>query len=401
MINAKNCLEEWQLCIEKECAGNPAHLVYVHIPFCKQKCLYCDFLSACYAEDTVEKYFKQLEVEIMNADPKYKEQPVESIFFGGGTPSFPAAEQVCRILERIKGEFRVLDEAEISLECNPGTIDVLKLRQYKKAGFNRISIGLQSAQNKELREIGRVHTYEEFLEGFQSARDAGFLNINVDLMTALPGQSLESYEETVRKVVGLNPEHISAYSLIIEEGTEFWNRYHGKPKSGFPSLPEEETERKMYQRTKEILLENGYYRYEISNYAKPGRECHHNSGYWKRKNYLGFGLGSASLYENKRWNNTELMSQYLLGNIQEKQCQIQQLTIEEQMEEFMFLGLRLMSGISIEDFKQCFHKSIEEVYGRQIAKLRKDGLLEMEGDFLRLTEKGIDLSNYALADFLF
>ena len=157
----------------------------------------------------------------------------------------------------------------------------------------------------------------------------------------------------------------------------------------------------MYQRTKEILLENGYYRYEISNYAKPGRECHHNSGYWKRKNYLGFGLGSASLYENKRWNNTELMSQYLLGNIQEKQCQIQQLTIEEQMEEFMFLGLRLMSGISIEDFKQCFHKSIEEVYGRQIAKLRKDGLLEMEGDFLRLTEKGIDLSNYALADFLF
>ena len=369
--------------------------LYLHIPFCVKKCHYCDFLSAPCKEETRHKYVEVLCMEIEQKAKLYKDKIVDTIFFGGGTPSLLSAEQMKRIMETVRQEFRVLAEAEISMEVNPGTVSLEKLKAYKEYGINRLSIGLQSANNEELKVLGRIHTWEVFENTWKQVRELDFSNVNIDLMSALPGQTLESYESTLRKVLALKPEHISAYSLIIEEGTQFYE-WFGEDNS---KLPDEITDRRMYEMTRTLLEEYGYHRYEISNYALKGYECKHNVGYWKRKDYLGLGLGAASLLSNVRSSNVSELAEYLKLNWRTEK---EELSIQDQMEEFMFLGLRMMEGISCLEFEQQFGKSLKEVYGTQIAKLEKQGLLRyhQETDRYALTLQGIDVSNQVFVEFI-
>lgn len=377
--------------------------LYVHIPFCVRKCEYCDFLSAPAGADTQQEYVRNLLLEIEQKGVRCTDYEVTTIFFGGGTPSILKAGWIADILDAIHRNFKVRKDAEITIECNPGTLTFEKLSIYKSAGINRISVGLQSASDAELRELGRIHTYEDFLRSYDLIRKKGFSNVNIDLMAALPGQTLKSYEQTLRRVLALKPEHISAYSLIIEEGTPFYEKYEAdellREKGEKPQmLPSEETERLMYERTKELLLEHGYERYEISNYARRGYACRHNIGYWRRENYLGFGLGSASLLENERFHNTTDLTDYLGGDYlayeQEK------LDKKSQMEEFMFLGLRMTDGISTECFRQTFGLTVELVYGPVLEQQIADQLLRKEDGRIFLTERGLDVSNYVMAQFL-
>ena len=377
--------------------------LYVHIPFCVRKCEYCDFLSAPAGADTQQEYVRNLLLEIEQKGVRCTDYEVITIFFGGGTPSILKAGWIADILNAIHRDFKVRKDAEITIECNPGTLTFEKLSIYKSAGINRISVGLQSASDAELRELGRIHTYEDFLKSYDLIRKKGFSNVNIDLMAALPGQTLKSYEQTLRRVLALKPEHISAYSLIIEEGTPFYEKYEAdellREKGEKPQmLPSEETERLMYERTKELLLAHGYERYEISNYARRGYACRHNIGYWRRENYLGFGLGSASLLENERFHNTTDLSDYLGGDYlayeQEK------LDKKSQMEEFMFLGLRMTDGISTECFRQTFGLTVELVYGPVLEQQIADQLLRKEDGRIFLTERGLDVSNYVMAQFL-
>ena len=377
--------------------------LYVHIPFCVRKCEYCDFLSAPAGADTQQEYVRNLLLEIEQKGVLCTDYEVTTIFFGGGTPSILKAGWIADILDAIHRNFKVRKDAEITIECNPGTLTFEKLSIYKSAGINRISVGLQSASDAELRELGRIHTYEDFLRSYDLIRKKGFSNVNIDLMAALPGQTLKSYEQTLRRVLALKPEHISAYSLIIEEGTPFYEKYEAdellREKGEKPQmLPSEETERLMYERTKELLLEHGYERDEISNYARRGYACRHNIGYWRRENYLGFGLGSASLLENERFHNTTDLTDYLGGDYlayeQEK------LDKKSQMEEFMFLGLRMTEGISTECFRQTFGLPVELVYGPVLEQQIADRLLRKEDGRIFLSERGLDVSNYVMAQFL-
>ena len=377
--------------------------LYVHIPFCVRKCEYCDFLSAPAGADTQQEYVRNLLLEIEQKGVRCTDYEVTTIFFGGGTPSILKAGWIADILDAIHRNFKVRKDAELTIECNPGTLTFEKLSIYKSAGINRISVGLQSASDAELRELGRIHTYEDFLKSYDLIRKKGFSNVNIDLMAALPGQTLKSYEQTLRRVLALKPEHISAYSLIIEEGTPFYEKYEAdellREKGEKPQmLPSEETERLMYERTKELLLAHGYERYEISNYARRGYACRHNIGYWRRENYLGFGLGSASLLENERFHNTTDLTDYLGGDYlayeQEK------LDKKSQMEEFMFLGLRMTDGISTECFRQTFGLTVELVYGPVLEQQIADQLLRKEDGRIFLTERGLDVSNYVMAQFL-
>ena len=377
--------------------------LYVHIPFCVRKCEYCDFLSAPAGADTQQEYVRNLLLEIEQKGVRCTDYEVITIFFGGGTPSILKAGWIADILNAIHRDFKVRKDAEITIECNPGTLTFEKLSIYKSAGINRISVGLQSASDAELRELGRIHTYEDFLKSYDLIRKKGFSNVNIDLMAALPGQTLKSYEQTLRRVLALKPEHISAYSLIIEEGTPFYEKYEAdellREKGEKPQmLPSEETERLMYERKKELLLAHGYERYEISNYARRGYACRHNIGYWRRENYLGFGLGSASLLENERFHNTTDLTDYLGGDYlayeQEK------LDKKSQMEEFMFLGLRMTDGISTECFRQTFGLTVELVYGPVLEQQIADQLLRKEDGRIFLTERGLDVSNYVMAQFL-
>ena len=377
--------------------------LYVHIPFCVRKCEYCDFLSAPAGADTQQEYVRNLLLEIEQKGVRCTDYEVTTIFFGGGTPSILKAGWIADILDAIHRNFKVRKDAEITIECNPGTLTFEKLSIYKSAGINRISVGLQSASDAELRELGRIHTYEDFLRSYDLIRKKGFSNVNIDLMAALPGQTLKSYEQTLRRVLALKPEHISAYSLIIEEGTPFYEKYEAdellREKGEKPQmLPSEETERLMYERTKELLFAHGYERYEISNYARRGYACRHNIGYWRRENYLGFGLGSASLLENERFHNTMDLTDYLGGDYlayeQEK------LDKKSQMEEFMFLGLRMTEGISTECFRQTFGLTVELVYGPVLEQQIADRLLRKEDGRIFLSERGLDVSNYVMAQFL-
>lgn len=393
--------------------------IYIHIPFCVKKCDYCDFLSAPSDEKTMRAYVDALKQEIKLHKAKMEEYLVDTVFIGGGTPSILDAEWIEEILNTLKDNCHLKKEAEITIECNPGTVTEEKLLRYKDAGINRLSFGLQSASDEELKLIGRIHTYEEFLDSFQLARKCGFDNINIDLMSALPGQTIDSYKETLRKVLALKPEHISAYSLIVEEGTALKQRVENALSEGKNILPNEDDERAMYHLTKTLLEEAGYRRYEISNYAKEGYECRHNIGYWKRKEYLGFGIGAASLYREERYSNirdinlymkeleefskkeisaSNEMSGYVFDNIEENK---QIISREEQMEEFMFLGLRMIEGVSVKLFEEMFGKKYDEVYGKTSEKLISQGLLEQKGDYVRLTERGIDISNYVMSEFLF
>lgn len=359
--------------------------LYVHIPFCVRKCAYCDFLSFSADEEIQEAYMEQLLKEIRDSAKDLKSYQAATVFFGGGTPSILKADWLCQILTLLKQEFVFSEDAEITVEANPGTVDEEKLLAYRQAGVNRLSFGLQSADNGELKLLGRIHTWEQFLESFQLARKTGFQNINIDLMSALPGQTAKSYRRTLEKVLALTPEHLSAYSLMIEEGTPFYEQYEGRPEL----LPSEEEERQMYYDTKHLLEAQGYERYEISNYAKPGYECRHNLGYWERTDYKGYGLGAASLLHNIRYTNQTDLSEYLKGKWSGT---VEQLTEQAVREEYFFLGLRRMKGIDPGKYRMHYEKQIQKLLGEQ--------LLEAEGDWIRLTDRGIDVSNYVLAQFL-
>lgn len=373
--------------------------LYFHIPFCVKKCDYCDFLSAPAGEQDREAYMSALIQETIQRAPEYQAYKVVSVFIGGGTPSVVEKEQIAGLLNHVHRLYDVSPDAEVTIEVNPGTVDLEKLTVYRQAGINRLSIGLQTANDAELQAIGRIHTWQQFLDTYRAAATAGFTNINVDLMSALPGQTLESYRSSVQKVLALRPvpTHISAYSLILEEGT----RLYEAVEKGSVVLPGEETDRLMYEETDRLLSEAGFVRYEISNYAKAGYECRHNCGYWTRTEYAGFGIGAASLISNVRFSNAADIREYIAHPLRVR-GEEERLSREEQMEEFMFLGLRLTKGIEVRTFEELFGVALPEVYGEVIAKNLADGLLcyTNDGKSLALTKKGLDLSNYVYAQFL-
>ena len=376
--------------------------LYVHIPFCVKKCSYCDFLSAPATEQTKEAYMAALFAEIGGRAKDYKERIVTSVFIGGGTPSLLSGDSIRQLMEHIREGFALAPDAEITMEVNPGTVAAEKLTAFYEAGINRLSIGMQSAQEQELKILGRIHDFDGFCQVYREAVEAGFTNINVDVMSGLPGQTLASYKDTLEKVLRLEPmpQHISAYSLIVEEGTPF----AAMADRGELPLPEEDTERAMYEETIEVLAGYGFHRYEISNYALDGYECRHNVGYWIRRDYLGFGIGAASLIDNVRFQNGRDLNAYLAHPLACREEQ-QPLTTQEQMEETMFLGLRLIRGVSYPEFARCYGQTLEEVYGEVIARNVADGLLTVREDEtgrrLMLTGRGLDVSNYVMAQFLF
>lgn len=376
--------------------------LYVHIPFCVKKCSYCDFLSAPATEQTKEAYMAALFAEIGGRAKDYKDRIVTSVFIGGGTPSLLSGDSIRQLMEHIREGFALAPDAEITMEVNPGTVTAEKLTAFYEAGINRLSIGMQSAQEQELKILGRIHDFDGFCQVYREAVEAGFTNINVDVMSGLPGQTLASYKDTLEKVLRLEPmpQHISAYSLIVEEGTPF----AAMADRGELPLPEEDTERAMYEETIEVLAGYGFHRYEISNYALDGYECRHNVGYWIRRDYLGFGIGAASLIGNVRFQNGRDLNAYLAHPLACREEQ-QPLTTQEQMEETMFLGLRLIRGVSYPEFARCYGQTLEEIYGEVIARNEADGLLTVREDEtgrrLMLTGRGLDVSNYVMAQFLF
>ena len=430
--------------------------LYLHFPFCERKCRYCDFLSGPASEEAREEYvgllcreirLRKTEVEenlfkgvfigetecgdlnaeaddsldCSNNETKYNETKycVDTVFLGGGTPSLMTPSQLSRIMEALRNTYNVDPDAEISMEINPGTADFTKLRAYRKAGVNRLSIGVQSFDDAELRMLGRIHTAEEAREIFHAARKAGFSNINLDLMSALPGQTLESWSKTLREAIELGPEHISAYSLIIEEGTPLADMLEN---GRLPLLPSEEEDREIYHFTGKFLVKSGYRRYEISNYARDGYVCRHNCGYWTGHEYFGLGLGASSDLGGERFRNPSDMEEYRRATDEaeaafaartgaedamrrERQC----MTPEDRMEEFMFLGLRMTDGVSEKEFERRFGKSMEEVFGDVIKRHLQQGVIRRfavetdnpAGDYrIALTEYGLDVANHVMAEYL-
>ncbi len=371
--------------------------IYVHIPFCYSKCAYCDFLSAAGSEKEIADYFKALSREIGSTSIN---EEVDSIFFGGGTPSLVHERYITEIIELLRRKYRINSDTEITIECNPGTLTEEKLAAYKTAGVNRLSIGLQSADDKELQMLGRIHTFDEFKGSFIMARKQGFDNISVDLMESVPGQTFETMMGTIEKVIALEPEHISAYSLILEEGTRMCEK-----REDFPDLPDEDTEREIYYAVKKKLAEAGYVQYEVSNFAsiREGKllYCRHNVGYWDRVNYYGFGLGAASLTDGTRYSNVRDMNIYIrAAGLSEYRAETELLDKEDQMSEFMFIGLRKNEGISSSVFKNSFGSTIEDVYGEILKEHIQDGTIKKTDVGYALTERGMDISNYILSDFL-
>lgn len=424
--------------------------LYIHIPFCVRKCNYCDFLSFSADESTQREYAKALMREIDYYGPLMDEREVSAIYIGGGTPTWLDYRLMMELLEHIYTQFRVQPDAEVSMECNPGTVTKDAMEHYRQAGINRLSIGLQSADNEELKLLGRIHTYEQFLKTYELARNAGFSNINVDLISGLPYQNAERFANTLHEVIRLKPEHISAYTLIVEKGTPFYDEFKFdavRQEAGLSTevLPSEDEAYQIYKMTQKMLTEAGFKQYEVSNYARPGYACKHNVGYWTRKNYLGMGLGAASLMDNVRYSNTRDLYTYIdetnhitvkeleyeeeefVGYGDEKEAELppntafwelerkmvikkvlgvslhesgQLLNRKAQMEEFMFLGLRMTDGVSRADFENAFGMPIEAVYRDVMQELKAEELLEARAGQIRLTEKGMDLSNYAMAKFL-
>ena len=367
--------------------------LYVHIPFCVRKCQYCDFLSGPSDEETKDRYIEALLKEIRAAEHT-EDYEIVSVFIGGGTPSALKAEAIASIMRTLQEQFFFCEDAEVTIEANRVTVDLEKLTNFRNVGINRLSLGLQSTDAEELKLLGRIHSYEEFLKSYEWAREAGFSNINIDLMFAIPGQTGEAWRQHLYQVAELNPEHISAYSLIIEEGTPFAEQNL--------DLPDEDTEYQMYEDTAEILERYGYRQYEISNYAKQGYMCRHNAGYWQRREYLGFGLGASSLYREMRFSNTRRMQEYLKESRNPDQIRkdVTVLSRNERIEEFMFLGLRMTEGISEKKFEENFDVRLMDVYGDILQKYEETGFVEHIETKWRLTRKGIHVSNHILADFL-
>lgn len=376
--------------------------IYVHIPFCKQKCYYCDFISYANSDKKVEEYIEVLKKEIKEESKNINKEEyiINTIYIGGGTPSFINEKYISEIVYEIKENYNVKKEAEITIEVNPGTVNEEKLKEYKNAGINRLSIGLQSTKNELLKEIGRIHTYEEFLNCYNLARKVEFKNINVDLMLGLPNQTLEDIEETLKEVINLEPQHISFYSLIVEENTPIEKMLE----QGKITLPNEELERKMYWNAKKILEENNYIHYEISNFAKKGYESKHNLNCWNQKEYLGFGVAAHSYFENKRYCNTNYIEEYC-KNINDKNrnknrtiCEIQ--NDEEKKKEYMLLGLRKIEGINIQEFKNKFIENPIYKFHKELEKLVSKDLVEIDLNQIKLTDKGLDFANLVWKEFV-
>lgn len=324
-----------------------------------------------------------------------------TIYIGGGTPSILKAESIEKILQKIKQRFSVQENVEITIEVNPGTVDVQKLTQYKKMGINRLSIGLQSTQNRLLAMLGRIHRQEDFLKVYQEARNVGFQNINIDLMLGLPTQTLEELKESLAEVIALNPEHISLYSLILEEGTELEKLVSNHELE----MISEDLEREMHWKTKQILEKNGYIHYEISNFAKKGFESKHNVACWNQEEYIGFGMASHSYFGKKRFSNGNDLEKYMEnienGNFDKNRIlQEKEQTFESQAKEYMMLGLRKIEGVSISEFEQKFQINPLFYFRFEISKLEEEGLLEVDLDKIRLTKKGLDLANLVFEEFV-
>lgn len=371
--------------------------LYIHIPFCVRKCLYCDFLSFSADEKTKEKYIDALCKELMFIGKERCKTSLSSVFIGGGTPSVLPAGLIERVMECVKENFTLDRDAEVTIECNPGTVNEDKMKAYFACGINRISFGLQSVHDEELKKLGRIHSYEDFLGSYENAVKAGFTNINVDLMSDIPGQTVDSWTGTLKTICELKPapSHISAYSLIIEEGTPFADM----AEDGRLDIPDEDTDREMYHMTSRLLSDYGYGRYEISNYAKEGFECRHNLGYWTGVTYYGAGLGAASYYDGCRFTNTSEMPVYMDDPIDSWKLD-EKLTNADKMSEFMILGLRLTKGVSVDEFRERFGRKLTDVYGREIDRFKSEGLLIEEAGYIRLTEQGLDLANHVMQAFI-
>lgn len=376
--------------------------IYVHIPFCKRKCNYCDFISFQNKDAIILRYIESLKKEIRQSIKlaSSKDYIVKTIYIGGGTPSFIESKYIIEILKEIREKYIVDENAEITIEVNPGTVTEQKLCDYYNAGINRLSIGLQSDNDEILKTIGRIHTYSEFLDTYKLAKKVGFKNINVDLMLGLPNQTIELLENTVNNVIKLEPEHISVYSLILEEGTKLEEQIT----NGELNLPDENTERIMYHLVKEILKQNGFIQYEISNYSKISFESKHNLDCWNQKEYIGFGIAAHSYIDMERFSNTtdiekyikNIKNEYVEDNyiINEKQDKI------SQMKEYMMLGLRKIKGISITEFEQKFNQNPIYLYRMELNKLVNEELLEIDGDNIKLTLKGLDFANLVWEEFV-
>lgn len=376
--------------------------IYIHIPFCKQKCYYCDFVSYANKEEKIQEYIECLQKEIEMESEKYKNEEYEitTIYIGGGTPSFIDASYIERIINTIKQNYKLYENPEITIEVNPGTINEEKIRKYKDIEINRISIGLQTTKDNLLKQIGRIHTYEEFLNCYKIVKKIGIDNINVDLMLGLPNQTLEDLKEGLIEVINLKPNHISLYSLILEENTILEKMV----RQNMAKLPEEDLEREMYWTTKNILEKNGYIHYEISNFSKEGYESKHNLNCWNQKEYLGFGVAAHSYIKNKRYCNTNNIEEYI-KNVQNGKilnnrtiCEIQN-KIEEQ-KEYMLLGLRKIQGIDIQEFKNKFIDNPIYIFHKELEKLVKEELVEIDLNQIKLTSKGLDFANLVWEEFI-
>lgn len=365
--------------------------IYIHIPFCKKKCDYCDFISYCNQENLVEAYIEAVKKEIIE-NLKNMAYDVKTIYIGGGTPSSIASKYIVEIMNTIK-ECLSLEDTEITIEVNPGTITEAKLLDYQKVGINRLSIGLQETHDELLKSIGRIHTYEQFLETYKLARKVGFQNINVDLMIGLPNQRIADIKQSLEKIIMLKPEHISSYSLILEEGTKLYEKYEAKE----IELPDEELERNMYWYVKNTLENNGYIHYEISNFSKQGYESKHNLSCWNQEEYIGIGVAAHSYLDGKRYSNTNSIEGYIKNNekiIHEIQ------TKEDKQKEYMLLGLRKIEGISIQTFKNKFAENPIFLFRKELNKLVEEELLIIDGDTIKLTNKGLDLANIVWEEFV-
>lgn len=370
--------------------------IYIHIPFCKSKCYYCDFVSYTDQCGQVENYIQEVVNEIEQYD--ISNYDVTTIYIGGGTPSFIHEKYIQQLLQKLKVKLKDnetnFDKIEITIEINPGTITREKLEQYKKSGINRISIGLQSTNDALLKQIGRIHNYQEFLEAYQLVKETGFENINIDVMIGLPNQTIQDIKKTLTEIKKLNPNHVSVYSLIVEENTKMEKWIH----AGELQLPDEELERQMYWYVKNTLELNGYRHYEISNFAKEGKESKHNSNCWEQKEYIGLGVAAHSYLNGVRYANASFTEagewDFTNKKILEKQ------SLEEQKKEYMLLGLRKLEGVSIQKFKEKFVDNPIFLFREEIEKLVKQDLLVVDGDWIRLTNKGIDLANLVWEEFI-
>lgn len=378
--------------------------IYIHIPFCAKKCYYCDFVSYPNMKEKQKEYVEALKKEIKSYD--LQNYNITTIYIGGGTPSYIESEYIVEVLEYIKSKLNAnetkFENMEITIEVNPGTVTKEKLLDYKKVGINRLSIGLQSTNDRLLKQIGRIHKYQDFLQTYNLARNVGFTNINIDLMLGLPNQSIKDLKESIEKVISLQPEHISIYSLIVEEGTKLYKQIE----TGELQLPEEELERKMYWYTKSKLELAGYKHYEISNYAKPKRESKHNSNCWEQKQYIGIGASAHSYLDNIRYCNESNLKEYISNmenveaDFEEKYIVNERQNLEDRKNEFMLLGLRKIDGVSIAMFKEKYVENPIFRYRDSLEKLVNEGLVLIDGDMIKLTNKGLDLANIVWEEFI-